>query len=141
MKQKVSKQDNYSRVELWRENGEHKTVLVHRLVADAFLKHGESEGGRRGNMMTVNHINRNRQDNRLINLEWLTMADNIRAAFAMGCGMEKACTIKSESGTAFSFKSMADASRFLGKPVNYVSDASHRGYRLRDRSGVIYELV
>lgn len=56
LKPKISKKDNCSRVELW-NNGKHKTFLLHRLVADAFLeKNINSE-------MTVNHKDGNRQNN------------------------------------------------------------------------------
>lgn len=44
-----------------------RTVKIHRLVAEAFL--GFSE-------LTVNHKNGKKSDNRITNLEWLSMSDN-----------------------------------------------------------------
>lgn len=44
--------------------------LVHRLVASAFL-------GDLGKYMVVNHINEIRDDNRLSNLEWVTVKTNV----------------------------------------------------------------
>lgn len=48
-------------------------VRVHRLVALAFLP-------RDGERNQVNHINSNRLDNRLCNLEWVTGGENMRHA-------------------------------------------------------------
>ena len=64
------------RVELW--NGKlHRTWLVSRLVAMTFCD-GYHDG------WTVNHINGDQLDNRSENLEWLSLGDNIRHAFANG---------------------------------------------------------
>jgi len=51
--------------------GEHKNILVHRLVAETFLQNPE-------NLPTVDHINRIRDDNRLENLRWASHKDNMR---------------------------------------------------------------
>lgn len=64
------------RVELW--NGKlHRTWLVSRLVAMTWCD-GYHDG------WTVNHINGDQLDNRSENLEWLSLGDNIRHAFANG---------------------------------------------------------
>lgn len=54
-----------------KENIETKSVKIHRLVALAFCK-GFQEG------MEVNHKNGIRQDNRSVNLEWVTRSQNKR---------------------------------------------------------------
>lgn len=51
------------------------TVSIHRMVAETFLE---------GNGETVNHKNGIKTDNRLENLEWMSMADNCRHAFDAG---------------------------------------------------------
>lgn len=56
------------------KNGKPKKVLVHRLVAKAFL--GSPKQGRE-----VNHRNGNKKDNRVENLEWVSHARNIRHAY------------------------------------------------------------
>ena len=57
------------------KDGRRKNGKIHKMVAAAFL--GESP-------LTVNHRNGIRTDNRLDNLELLTVTDNIRHAFEIG---------------------------------------------------------
>ena len=59
----------YARVCL-QDNGNKKWMRIHRLVAEAFLPNPE-------NKETVNHINHIRGDNRLCNLEWATVAEQV----------------------------------------------------------------
>lgn len=48
------------------------TCLVHRLVAEAFLPAPEP------NQREVDHINQDKQDNRIENLRWVTRAENMK---------------------------------------------------------------
>lgn len=48
-----------------------KSKKVHRLVAEAFLY-------KKSDDMVVDHINRNKLDNRVENLEWVTVLENCR---------------------------------------------------------------
>lgn len=61
--------DGYMRVHLINKNGR-KSLLVHRLVAETFIQNPE-------NKSFVNHINMIKNDNRKINLEWVTNSENI----------------------------------------------------------------
>lgn len=60
----------YVKIDL-RDRQRSSSVHVHRIVAIAFL--GESSSG-----MQVNHINGIKHDNRIVNLEWVTPAENTR---------------------------------------------------------------
>ena len=66
----------YHRVSLWR-NRERKSYRVHRLVAEAFIPNPEDRP-------EVNHINGNKTDNRVENLEWVTAHQNTKHAYAAG---------------------------------------------------------
>lgn len=109
-----------ARVTLWRDGQPH-TELVARMVARAWCA-GYAED------MTVNHIDGNPENNRADNLEWLTLADNVRSAFADGlihtC---KAVELIDGTGRVIRFRSMADAGRYLGKNTGYVSNLLKRG--------------
>ena len=59
-----------------RVGGKYFARSVHRLVAAAFL--GKANG------LDVNHINGNKHDNRLANLEYLSRGDNHRHAYRSG---------------------------------------------------------
>ncbi len=69
MKPQVGR-NGYCRIELYTkpEMLAHKH-LVHRLVAQAFIPNPE-------NKPEVNHINHNKEDNRVENLEWVSHAQN-----------------------------------------------------------------
>lgn len=59
-----------------------KTLFVHRLVGFAFL-YGHFPNA------TIDHINANRLDNRVENLEWVTRSENTRRQCADGRGLPR----------------------------------------------------
>jgi hypothetical protein len=61
--------DGYLRTSI-RYNDKRHNLLVHRLVASCFIENPE-------NKPYVNHKNKNRQDNNVINLEWVTNSENM----------------------------------------------------------------
>lgn len=134
LKVKISKKDNCSRVELW-QGGKHKTFLVHRLVATAFL-------GRANKNMTVNHKDGNRLNNNINNLEWMSRADNIRYGFEHGqYSTCKRCELnRKENGKniIYVFNSLSEASQFLGRSHSYLSTAIKKGYRIISKDGTEY---
>jgi len=60
----------YSRINL-RNQGDLKTRLIHQLVAESFLNHAPC-----GYKLVVNHINFKKTDNRVQNLEIVTIREN-----------------------------------------------------------------
>ncbi len=66
----------YARVELWRD-GEGKKYLVHRLLAQAFIPNPEGKP-------QVNHIDGDKKNNALTNLEWVTQSENQLHAYRAG---------------------------------------------------------
>lgn len=75
LKKKVTKK-GYERLTL-SVSGKHKDVGVHRLVAQAFIQNPE-------NKKEVNHIDGNKQNNQISNLEWCTRNENEKHAFKIG---------------------------------------------------------
>ena len=69
-KQHINSVTGYCYVNLSKE-GKYTNLLVHRLVAMAFVKNPDGKP-------TVNHINENKQDNRAQNLEWMTLPENLQ---------------------------------------------------------------
>lgn len=60
----------YEIVDLY-QNGKRKKLRVHRLVAQAFIDNPN-------NLETINHIDENKHNNCVENLEWMSNGDNIR---------------------------------------------------------------
>lgn len=60
--------DGYLRVDLCK-NGKHKTHKIHRIVAQAFIPNPEHKP-------EVNHIDENKTNNMVSNLEWSTRKEN-----------------------------------------------------------------
>jgi hypothetical protein len=68
--------DGYPTVVL-RKNKKPKTIGVHRLVAVAFIENPE-------NKPYVNHIDGNKTNNYVYNLEWVTPSENVIHAYTIG---------------------------------------------------------
>ncbi len=70
------KRRGYFQVALFK-NKQYKYFNIHRLVALTFIPNPE-------NKPQVNHIDGNKQNNNVNNLEWVTCSENIKHAFKIG---------------------------------------------------------
>lgn len=110
------------------KNGDQTTHRVHRLVAEAFIF-------RREKYDQVNHINGNGLDNRVENLEWTDASGNIRHAYKNDLikSSHKVILLKKGAGGGlYHFVSMAEASRFLGRSKNYITERTKSGKFVAD---------
>lgn len=70
--------DGYYNLKLCK-NGGYKTVAVHRVIAETFIEYPKD-----GKKYEVNHIDMDRKNNRLDNLEYLTHAENVKHSSTKG---------------------------------------------------------
>lgn len=67
----------YMTLSLINNEGKRKTKFIHRLVAENFIDN-------KNNLPIVNHIDGNKFNNHVSNLEWVTVAENIQHAYDTG---------------------------------------------------------
>ena len=103
------------RVSLWKD-GRHKDYLVARLVCTTWHENLIDT------KMTVNHKDGNRLNNHIDNIEWLSLCDNIRHAFANELQKQDRTTfIPVDGGDPIYFVSKSEASRFLKRNHGYIT--------------------
>jgi NUMOD4 motif len=131
LKAKLNKKDGYYRVSLWRD-GEEKTHLVHRLVAEAFIPRVEGKD-------YINHIDG--KGNHVSNLEWCDHDENNNHMFDTDLTTinHKVKLVNLDSGENFYFRSKAKASEFLGKNHSFIHTRLKRGHTTADNFK-IYEI-
>ena len=110
------------KVSLWKD-GKQKDFLVARLVAITFL-------GNPPKNYTVNHKDGNSLNNKIDNLEWLSLGDNIRHGFNTGLyrKTQKLIALKTKE-KLLKFNSFADLDRYLKRRVGYTSNRINNGYQ------------
>ena len=115
----------------WRNNCGYQVVnasrppqCVHRMVADTWLDNPN-------HYRDVNHINGDKDDNRVENLEWVTHSQNIRHAYRSG--LMKTIPIRIvETGEVY--ESISECARRIGGDQGTISDclagkrSTHKGY-------------
>lgn len=115
-----------------------KVVSLHRAVAEAFIPNPD-------NLPVMNHLDGNKHNNDVSNLEWCTVEDNCRHAYATGLvkidkeafrrgrykGLRKVAAMQSipvkclETNTVY--KSYSEAGRQLGIDGGYISERTRAG--------------
>jgi hypothetical protein len=103
------------------KNKESRTFLVSRLVA---MTHCAGYSDR----LTVDHKDGNPLNNSANNLEWVTRANNVKRAHDAGIyGAAYKPVILDDGFSTNRFKSLSEASLFLGKGRKYLSGELARG--------------
>lgn len=119
IKTKVCRHKNSDRCDeriiLWKDN-QSKTYLVSRLVAMTWVD-GYKDG------LTVNHIDGNPLNNCSSNLEWVSLAENIRKGFEDGLFSTcESCELIDDDGNLFRFRSRQECCSFLGRGKSYITN-------------------
>lgn len=103
----ISLDNGYVYVQLTK-NSKGFTKKVHRLVAQTFISNLD-------NLPQVNHIDGNKQNNNVENLEWCTQSQNIQHAYKNGLGNQiKVIQYDLDGNYINEFNSISEASRETG---------------------------
>lgn len=109
------------KVDLWKD-GKPKTFLVARLVAFTFNNIDINN-----HELTVDHIDCNRFNNNINNLELVSLKENIQRAFNNNLmPTKKVKIIIKSTNDVYNFDSLAKASLFLNKNKHYISTSIKR---------------
>lgn len=113
------------------DNGLRKHITVHRLVANEFIANSD-------NKPQVNHIDANKENNNINNLEWATNKENITHGRNKGLFVNlqlasvsrrvPVVCINKSSGLIIECESLTDAGNKLGTTASQISEVVH-GHR------------
>jgi hypothetical protein len=123
--------NGYLRIGLTKDNKK-TNFLVHRLVAISYLENID-------NKIQVNHINGIKTDNRLDNLEWATMEENMQHAYKNGLMKgfyDCAYKIVLDTSNGVFYESVKEASYLL--KMNYSTLRSMLQGHRKNKTNLIY---
>lgn len=125
----VSTPKGYVRVKIW-YGPSYKTRMVHRIVAEAFIPRPEGK-------TQINHIDGNKTNNQVDNLEWCTQSENMRHRVdVLGIRPESKHVVKVRCvETGMVFRSAAEAARFVGLSRGGIWAALRKSYTTCFREG------
>lgn len=104
------------------KDGNHKTLLVHRIVASTFIYPADKS-------LDINHIDGIKDNNKVSNLEWCTRKENMVHAFAHGLvgyhnpSNKKKVKISLPTGFEKEFECIEYAAKYIGVCASGVSRA------------------
>ena len=112
LKQKLNK-CGYSTIKLCKKNKLYY-FMVHRLVAQTFIPNPD-------NLSQVNHVDGNKKNNNVENLEWCNQSENMLHAYRLGLEKKrckKICQCDDNYNILRIFDSIKDASKYFGLKRN-----------------------
>ena len=116
--------NGYLHIDLHKD-GKTKRVLIHRLVASHFLEKQDGAD-------VINHLDCNKENNSVPNLEWCTQSHNIKYAYEQGTKtpphMQKVAQYGENGSLIRIWDSIAEASRELGLKASNIGKVC-RGQR------------
>ena len=121
--------DSYLRVNLY-ECGKFKTFRIHRLVAEAFIPNPE-------NKPQVNHIDEDKTNNMVSNLEWCTAKENVNHGTRNKRMSHRVKAIDIATGEYNIYKSIRECGRKLNISSGNISKQLNR--KIKHVGGYIFE--
>lgn len=120
--------NGYYAIRLVNRNKETKGLLLHRLIAYHFVPLPPEFNGNY-DLATIDHVDGNKLNNHYTNLEWVTLEENSRRAWAIGLQdhQYKPCFIIDLYNRTYNeFRSLADLSIYLNKPTKALTMYFHK---------------
>lgn len=119
LKHHVDKKSGYHFIILSKNHKKFNTS-VHRLVAIAFIPNPD-------NKPTVNHIDGNKDNNNVDNLEWATYKEQLMHSFRIGircrqCNVERKCVLIYPNNKFIKFETIDSLNKFLGKSRSFCAN-------------------
>lgn len=136
LKPALDKSTGYLKVSLW-VDGKGYTKPIHRLVAKTFLNTSDNTG------LEVNHIDGDKQNNVVDNLEWCTKGENTKHAYRIRLRVpseKTGCSVKVvETGKVFN--SLRDCANAIGGRGHTISMCLSDKYDRSKHKGFHFERV
>ncbi|MGQ7392163.1 NUMOD4 domain-containing protein [Streptococcus suis] len=118
------------------KNGLRKNILVHRVVAKAFIpKENDTDN------LVVNHKDGNKINNCIENLEWVTQSQNVKHAYETGLSSKTVKIIQKDLNGKIlrTFKSLREAERITGCYSSRISEAINGKTKTNIHKNYIWE--